>query len=68
MFVTMMKSLDPAETNDSEEEIFRAIVALSWADSLKDPRQDLYTLADGVPINPVTGDIAAADRPIASRD
>ena len=68
MLVTMTKSSDPVETRDSEVEIFRAKVAHSWADILNDPREDLYTLADGVPIDSVTGDIAAADRPVAPRD
>ena len=54
--VRVRVDLDDAATPDDEETLFRALVTHSWADSLSDPREDLYTLADGVPIDPITGE------------
>jgi len=54
--VRVRVDVDEEDAAEGEEEIFRAMVAHSWADSLNDPREDLYTLADGVPIDPATGE------------
>ena len=36
---------------DQVEEIWRRAVASEWSEDLSDPRQDLYTLEDGQPLD-----------------
>ncbi len=40
----------PALQEDDAGDAWMAGVAEEWADELNDPRQDIYTLADGEPI------------------
>lgn len=40
----------PASQEDDAGDAWMEGVARQWADDLKDPRQDIYTLADGEPI------------------
>ncbi|MGO8753104.1 MAG: hypothetical protein ACLQNE_44745 [Thermoguttaceae bacterium] len=35
---------------DDEANVWTAGIALEWADDLRDPDQDIYTLADGEPV------------------
>ena len=38
------------ESEEDEAQVWTAGVAQEWADDLADPRQDIYTLADGEPV------------------
>jgi hypothetical protein len=40
----------PEET-DAEERSWSALIAQEWAAELSDPREDVYTLADGEPVD-----------------
>ena len=40
----------PLSDEDEAGEAWTAGVAREWADKLSDPRQDIYTLADGEPV------------------
>lgn len=40
-----------APQEDETGDAWMAGVAREWADELSDPRQDLYTLADGEPVS-----------------
>lgn len=40
----------PVTGEDDAGDAWMAGIAREWADDLSDPRQDLYTLADGEPI------------------
>jgi hypothetical protein len=40
----------PVSRRDEEADDWMAGVAQEWADELSDPRQDIYTLADGEPL------------------
>jgi hypothetical protein len=40
----------PAAQEDESGDAWMSGVAEEWADELNDPRQDIYTLADGEPI------------------
>ena len=40
----------PATQEDDAGDAWMAGVAHEWADDLSDPRQDIYTLADGAPV------------------
>jgi hypothetical protein len=52
-------TVDVSEPDDEPgDAAFRALAAGVWAESLADPGEDLYTIADGVPIDPVTGEAA----------
>ena len=42
--------------DDGDDADFRSMVSQVWAESLADPSEDVYTLADGVPIDPDTGE------------
>ena len=37
-------------TADEETADWMAAIAMAWHDDLADPRQDIYTLADGEPV------------------
>jgi hypothetical protein len=54
--------LDPAEQSDEEEDVFRAMVEHSWRESLDDPAEDVYSMSDGWPIDPTTGEVADETR------
>ncbi len=41
----------PGPREDDAGEAWMAGVVREWAEDLRDPRQDLYTLSDGVPEN-----------------
>ncbi len=41
----------PVSQEDDEADAWTAGVAREWADDLADPRQDIYTLADGEPVD-----------------
>lgn len=45
----LVESAPPAE--DDAGEAWGQGIAREWADELTDPRQDLYTLSDGEPVN-----------------
>ena len=49
-------TVDTAEVDD-EEEVWRAFLAHAWRDVGNDPAEDIYTLADGKPIDPKTGEV-----------
>lgn len=51
--VTVDKS-DGEDVNDDGD--YRSLVSDMWAESLADPAEDIYTEADGVPINSVSGE------------
>ena len=40
----------PLSREDEEADLWTAGVAQEWADELSDPREDIYTLADGEPV------------------
>ena len=40
----------PASQEDEAGDAWTAGIAHEWADELNDPRQDIYTLADGEPL------------------
>jgi hypothetical protein len=40
----------PAGEEDDAGHAWMTGIAQEWADDLKDPRQDIYTLADGEPV------------------
>jgi hypothetical protein len=41
----------PASQEDEAGDAWTASIAHEWADELADPRQDIYTLADGDPVS-----------------
>jgi hypothetical protein len=41
----------PVREADEAEEAWMAGIAREWADELADPRQDIYTLDDGEPVD-----------------
>lgn len=41
-----------------DDNAFRLLASAVWAGSLADPAEDVYTEADGAPIDPVTGEAA----------
>lgn len=41
----------PSSADDAEATDWTRGVARAWADELADPRQDIYTLADGEPVD-----------------
>jgi hypothetical protein len=41
----------PASQEDDGGDAWMAAIAREWADELADPRQDVYTLADGEPVD-----------------
>jgi hypothetical protein len=43
-------SIVPAPQEDDAGDAWMAGVAYEWADELSDPREDIYTMADGEPI------------------
>jgi len=44
--------IEPSQTTDDETgKDWFAAIARDWAEELADPRQDIYTLSDGQPIN-----------------
>jgi hypothetical protein len=46
-----------AATALDDEADYRALVDYTWAESLNDPREDIYTENDGKPIDPMTGEV-----------
>jgi hypothetical protein len=40
----------PLSREDEEADCWTAGIAQEWADELSDPRQDIYTMADGEPV------------------
>lgn len=45
------------ETEEDDEAVYRAMVNHSWRESLENPAEDIYTIEDGWPIDPETGEI-----------
>lgn len=41
----------PARQEDEAAAEWMALIAYAWADELRDPREDIYTLEDGEPID-----------------
>ena len=41
----------PGSQESDEADIWTAGIAEEWADELSDPNQDIYTLADGEPVD-----------------
>lgn len=52
-------TVDVLRGEDADDDAaFRGLASAVWADSLADPSEDIYTDADGVSIDPATGETA----------
>lgn len=55
--VRVTVNASPGDAHD-DDVAFRGLTSALWTNSLADPAEDVYTDADGVPIDPVTGEPA----------